>query len=229
MMTESTINPVAKVSIPGTVRLTMFYRDGGNWKQTEDYDYSNIQSIPEDEIMEALRSISSDEMVPAMYDLASNAPINHPDEDAHNSEDHCYIEFDADEHVSFPEKLTDPKYAEGDIADIIANIKEVEEKGSIQSYRELTEYVHKEKIENAKESLERANMDIINKDELAELRAFKAKYEQYESVELPLMAGIAYTHLRNAMAFDEIVRQGISRDRLHSMQSQLPSIMGLKD
>jgi hypothetical protein len=229
MMTESTTNSAPKVSIPATVRLKMCYRDGANWKQSEDYDYSNANSISEDDIMEALRSINSDEMVPAMYDLATSAPITHPDEEAHNNDDHCYIEFDADEHVSFPEKVTDPKFAEGDIADIIANIKEVAKKGSIESYRELTECVHREKIDNAKESLERANLELINKDELAELRELKAKYERYEGVELPLMAGIAYTHLHNPMSFGEIVRQGISRERLHTLQSKLTGIMGLKD
>jgi len=216
-----------ETEIPGTVRLSMFYRDGSNYKTVDDFDYSNVDKLSEDEIMQALRSINSDELVPAEYDLSTSAPLTHPNENAHNNEDHCYIEFDADEHVSFHSKAIVPNMAEGDISYILNNIKDVEKDGTCLSYRQLTESVHASNINDVSESIEHCNLALINKDELAELRALKNKYDKYEGVELELMAAIAYTHLNNPFKFDDAIKHGIQRPRLHKLQSQAASIAGI--
>ncbi len=224
-MTNESTTPQA--AIPGKVRFRMFYRDGANWKTANDFFYSNTENLSQDEIMEALRSINSDEMVPAEYDLSTSAPLVHPNENAHNNEDHCCIEFDADEHVSFHHKAIDPAMAEGDISYIINNIKDVEKNGACQSYLELTKAIHAGNIENVKESIEYNNLALINKNELAELRALKEKFSKYEDVELELMAAVAYTHLNNPSTFDDAVKNGIERPRLHKLQSQAASIAGI--
>lgn len=224
-MTNESTTPQA--AIPGKVRFRMFYRDGGNHKTTNDFFYSNTENLSQDEIMEALRSINSDEMIPAEYDLSTSAPLIHPNESAHNNEDHCYIEFDADEHVSFHHKAIDPAMAEGDISYIIKNIKDVEKNGVCQSYLELTNAIHASNIEDAKESIEQNKLALIDKNELAELRALKEKFAKIEEVELGLMAALAYTHLNNPLKFDEAVRNGIERPRLHKLQSQAASIAGI--
>jgi hypothetical protein len=224
-MTNKSTTPEA--AIPGTVRLSMFYRDGGNYKTVDDFDYSNIDKLSEDEIMQALRSINSDELVPAEYDLSTAAPLTHPNESAHNNEDHCYIEFNADEHVSFHSKAIDPNMAEGDISYIIKNIKDVEKDGTCLSYRQLTEAIHTSNINDVSESIKHCNLALINKDELAELRALKEKFAKLEGVEIELMAAVAYTHLNNPFKFDDVLRNGIKRPRLHKLQSQAASIAGI--
>jgi hypothetical protein len=224
-MTNESTTPQA--AIPGKVRFRMFYRDGGNHKTTNDFFYSNTENLSQDEIMEALRSINSDEMLPAEYDLSTSAPLIHPNENAHNNEDHCYIEFDADEHVSFHRNAIDPAMAEGDISYIIKNIKDVEKDGSCLSYRQLTEAVHASNINDVKESIEHCNLALIDKNELAELRALKEKLAKTEGVELELMAAIAYMHLKNPLTFDDTVRNGIERPRLHKLQSQAALIAGI--
>ncbi len=224
-MTNKSTTPEA--AIPGKVRLRMFYRNGGNYKTTNDFFYSNTEKLSEDEIMEALRSINSDEMIPAEYDLSTPAPLVHPNESNHNNEDHCYIEFDADEHVSFHSKAIDPNMAEGDISYILNNIKDVEKDGTCLSYRQLTEAVHASSINDVSESIEHCNLALINKDELAELRALKEKFAKLEGVEVELMAAVAYTHLNNPFKFDEAVKNGIERTRLHTLQSQAASIAGI--
>ncbi|MEG3765025.1 hypothetical protein [Alteromonas sp. 14N.309.X.WAT.G.H12] len=148
MMTKN-VNLAPKASIPKAVVITSFYRDESNWKNTEHYFFSNVSNMDSSEIMEALRSINSDLLVPAEYGLPTNAPLRHPDEKPSGIDDNCYIEFDADEHISFREKPISSMGAEGDIAEIIANIKEVKENGSIQSYRELTESIHTERVIHA--------------------------------------------------------------------------------
>lgn len=107
--------------IPNTVILDIMYRDGGNYKTSNEYEFSNQKNYTEHEIKMKLAQIVDDSIVPYYYSLPEVAALDNEFLPAFNDNDHSFVEVFEPE---FSDK--EPTNPVGDIADIIEAINNPE-------------------------------------------------------------------------------------------------------
>lgn len=134
--------------VPSTIKISIMYRDGNNFKSECSYDFSNEEQYTEHQIKYYLSEIADKPVIPFYYNLPDIAALNNEFLPALNDYDHSFVEIDVDA-VTFDSEVSDDYYCDiSTVIELIDNKDEMEIRKNVKK-AEAREILEKH-LENLK-------------------------------------------------------------------------------